>query len=55
MNKRNIFSELIEGFGDLAAAREDKRTPCMRRVDSKQIRAGIYVIAPRQNLQIFQR
>ncbi|WP_231752133.1 MULTISPECIES: hypothetical protein [unclassified Pseudomonas] len=37
MTKRDIFSELIEGFDDLAAAREGKRTLRNHRVEYKPI------------------
>ena len=59
MTKRNIFSELIEGFDDLTAARERKRTLRTLRthkVEYKPIEpaTGAEIVALREKLQMSQ-
>lgn len=56
MTKRDIFSELIEGFDDLAAAREGKRTLRTHKVEYKPIKpaTGAEIVALREKLQMSQ-
>ncbi len=56
MTKRDIFSELIEGFDDLAAAREGKRTLRNHRVEYKPIEParGAEIVALHEKLQMSQ-
>lgn len=54
MTKRDIFSELIEGFDDLAAARQGKRTLRNHRVEYKPIEParGAEIVALHKKLQM---
>jgi len=56
MTKRDIFSELIEGFDDLAAARQGKRTLRNHRVEYTPIEParGAEIVALQEKLQMSQ-
>lgn len=56
MTKRDIFSELIEGFDDLGAAREGKRTLRNHKVEYKPIEParGAKIVALHKKLQMSQ-
>jgi putative transcriptional regulator len=54
MTRRDIFSELTEGFDDLSAERKGRRTLRTRQAEYQPVEhaAGAQNAAPRDNLQI---
>jgi len=54
MTKRDIFSELIEGFDDLVPAREGKRTLRNHKVEYKPVEPakGPKIVALHKKLQM---